>query len=127
MIEIAHRFEALLRRPWPASVVLAVAPLPVAVALAVTAQPDYPEDACYYGAPQSSVDATDHYVGLMTPVALFAMALVAVVALPNKSYWRLVARVPLPAADPARGRGPAGPALLLLGRPAGADPALTRR
>jgi hypothetical protein len=91
MIGIADRFEALLRRPWVASVVLAVAPLPVTVALAVTARPDYPEDACYYGAPQSSIDATDHYVGLMTPLALFAMALVAVVALPNKSYWRLVA------------------------------------
>jgi hypothetical protein len=43
--------------------VLALAPLPIAVALAVTARPVYPEDACFYGAPQASIDATDHYLG----------------------------------------------------------------
>jgi hypothetical protein len=91
MVGPAHRFGAALRDPRVAGVVLAVAPVPIAVALAVTARPEYPEDACFYGAPQASIDATDRYVALMTPLALFAMALVAVAALPARSWWRLLA------------------------------------
>jgi hypothetical protein len=73
---------------WP---VRAAAPLPLAVALAVTARPVYPPNACFYGAPQASVDATDRYLALMSPLALFAMAVVALVALPVRGYWRLLA------------------------------------
>jgi hypothetical protein len=91
MLGIAHRFGALLRDPRTAAVVLALAPVPITLALALTARPEYPEDACFYGAPQASIDATDRYVGLMTPLALFAMALVAVSALPARGPWRLLA------------------------------------
>jgi hypothetical protein len=73
---------------WP---LLAVAPLPVALALAVTARPEYPEDACFYGAPQASIDATDDYLALMTPLAMFGMALVAWAALPVRGRWVVLA------------------------------------
>jgi hypothetical protein len=48
-----------VRAPWAAWPVLVLAPIPIAVALVLTARPVYPEDACFYGAPQSSIDATD--------------------------------------------------------------------
>ena len=75
---------------WP---LLAAAPLPAAVALAVTARPAYPEDACFYGAPQSSIDATDHYLAVMSPLAAFGMVVVALAALPAHGRWRLLAPV----------------------------------
>jgi hypothetical protein len=75
---------------WP---LIAVAPLPVAVALAVTARPEYPEDACFYGAPQASIDATDHYLAVMSPLAAFGMVVVALAALPTRGWWRLLAPV----------------------------------
>ena len=82
---------SLLRDPRVAVPVLVAAPLPVTLALSLTAQPSYPEDACFYGAPQASIDATDRYLALMTPLALGAMALVALVALPSRGWWRVLA------------------------------------
>jgi hypothetical protein len=79
------------REPRIVWAVLALAPLPIAVALALTARPVYPEDACFYGAPQASVDATDHYLALMSPLAAFAMVAVAIAALPDRGWWRLLA------------------------------------
>jgi hypothetical protein len=73
---------------WP---VLVAAPIPVAVALVVTARPVYPPDSCYYGAPEASIRATDHYIGLMTPLAMLAMAAVAIVVLPTRGRWRFLA------------------------------------
>ena len=70
---------------------LVMAPVPIAVVLAVTARPAYPADACFYGAPRSSLLATDAYLALMTPLAMFALAVVAVVALPIRGRWRIVA------------------------------------
>jgi hypothetical protein len=80
-----------LRSPRVAAAVLIAAPIPVAVALALTARPVYPDDACFYGAPQASIDATDHYLGLMAPLAMFGMAAVAVTALPIRGRWRILA------------------------------------
>ena len=74
-----------------AAAVLLVAPIPISVALILTARPVYPDDACYYGAPQASIDATDHYLGLMAPLAMFAMAAVAITALPIRGRWRVLA------------------------------------
>ena len=73
---------AFLRAPRVAWAVMAVAPLPIAIALIFTARPVYPPDACYYGAPAASVAATDHYLALMSPLAAFAMVAVALAALP---------------------------------------------
>ena len=84
---------AFLRAPRVAWAVMAVAPLPIAVALIFTARPVYPPDACFYGAPQASIDATDSYLGLMSPLAAFAMVAVALVALPNRGWWRLLAPI----------------------------------
>jgi hypothetical protein len=66
-------------------------PLPIAVALVLTARPVYPDDACYYGAPRSSLLATDAYLGLMTPLGMFGLAAVAAVALPMRGRWRIIA------------------------------------
>ena len=48
---------------------LVLAPVPVVVALIVTAKPVYPGDACFYGAPPDAVRWTDDYLGLMVPLA----------------------------------------------------------
>ena len=76
------------RAVWP---ILVAAPIPIAVALSLTGRPSYPDDACFYGAPESSLQATDDYLALMTPLAMFAMAAVALVALPTRGRWRLLA------------------------------------
>jgi hypothetical protein len=81
---------SLLRDPRVAVPVLVAAPLPIALALSLTPRPDYPGDACFYGAPQASIDATDRYLALMTPLGLGAMAVVALVALPNRGWWRVI-------------------------------------
>jgi hypothetical protein len=78
------------RAVWP---FLVAAPVPIAVALIGTARPFYPEDACFYGAPRASLQATDDYLGLMTPLAMFAMAVVAFVALPTRGRWRALAPI----------------------------------
>ena len=70
---------------------LVALPVPITVALAVTGRPVYPEDACYYGAPRASLLATDHYLGLMTPLGMFAIAAAAAVGLPVRGRWRIVA------------------------------------
>lgn len=80
-----------LRTPRAALVVLIAAPVPISVALALTSRPDYPDDACYYGAPRASELATDHYLALMTPLAMFALAMVAISALPLRGRWKLLA------------------------------------
>jgi hypothetical protein len=82
---------ARLREPRLALPLLIAAPIPITVALAVTGRPVYPEDACYYGAPRASLQATDHYLGLMTPLGMFALAVVTAVALPMLGRWRIVA------------------------------------
>jgi hypothetical protein len=82
---------ARVRRQRVALPLLIAAPVPLAVALLVTGRPDYPEDACYYGAPRSSLQATDDYLALMTPLGMFALALVTAVGLPMRGRWRLVA------------------------------------
>jgi hypothetical protein len=82
---------AFLRAPRVAWVVLAAAPLPIGAALIFTARPVYPPDACFYGAPAASVAATDDYLGLMSPLAAFAMVAVALAALPIRGRWRLLA------------------------------------
>ena len=64
------------------------APLPIAAGLVFTSRPDYPEDACFYGAPASAMAATDDYVALLTVPAVLALALVAIVGLPAKGRWR---------------------------------------
>ena len=83
-------FLRVPRVAWP---VLALAPVPIGLALIFTARPVYPPDACYYGAPAASVAATDHYLGLMSPLAAFAMVAVALAALPIRGRWRLLAPV----------------------------------
>jgi hypothetical protein len=80
-----------LRRPSVALPILVAAPIPIATALVLTGRPRYPEDACYYGAPQSSLDATDAYLRLMTPLGMLGLAVVAIVALPMQGRWRVVA------------------------------------
>jgi hypothetical protein len=80
-----------LRRPRAALPVLLAAPLPIAIALLLTARPGYPENACYYGAPQASLDATDAYLRLMIPLGMLGLAAVAIVALPIRGRWRIVA------------------------------------
>ena len=80
------------RAVWP---ILVAAPVPLAVALILTARPVYPPDACFYGAPDASIRATDDYLATMTPLAMFAMAAVAIVALPVHGRWRLLAPVVL--------------------------------
>lgn len=82
---------ARLRKSPLVWLLMVVAPLPISIALIVTARPVYPENACYYGAPASSEQATDDYLALMTPLAMFAMALVAFVALPNRGRWVVLA------------------------------------
>jgi hypothetical protein len=82
---------AFLRAPSMAWTVLALAPVPIGLALIFTARPYYPADACFYGAPAASVAATDHYLGLMSPLAAFAMVAVALVALPIRGRWRVLA------------------------------------
>jgi hypothetical protein len=79
---------AFLRTPRVAWPVMALAPVPIGLALIFTARPVYPADACYYGAPASSVAATDHYLAVMSPLAAFAMVAVAIVALPIRGRWR---------------------------------------
>ena len=76
------------RAVWP---VLVAAPVPIAVALILTGRPVYPPSACFYGAPQASIQATQDYLATMTPLAMFAMAAIALVALPMKGRWRLLA------------------------------------
>ena len=76
------------RAVWP---ILVAAPVPIAVALILTARPVYPPDACFYGAPEASIRATHDSLATMTPRAMFAMAAVALVALPMKGRWRLLA------------------------------------
>ena len=76
------------RAVWP---ILVAAPIPIATALILTARPVYPPDACFYGAPAASIQATDDYIATMTPLAMFAMAVVAIVALPMRGRWRLLA------------------------------------
>ena len=73
-----------LRGPRVALPLLFVLPVPITVALAVTGRPAYPDDACFYGAPRASLLATDHYLALMTPLGMVALAVVAVVALPKR-------------------------------------------
>ena len=82
---------AFLRAPRVAWTVMAVAPLPISLALIFTARPVYPPDACFYGAPAASVAATDHYLALMSPLAAFAMVAVSLAALPIRGRWRLLA------------------------------------
>jgi hypothetical protein len=84
---------AFLRARRVAWLVLALAPVPIGAALIFTARPVYPADACFYGAPAASIAATDHYLALMSPLAAFAMVAVAVVALPIRGRWRLLAPV----------------------------------
>lgn len=81
------------RDPRVALAVLIAAPVPIAAGLVLTARPEYPEDACYYGAPRDSLQATDDYLRLLTPLGMVALAAVAVVALPNRGRWRLLAPV----------------------------------
>ena len=82
---------AFLRAPRVAWPVLALAPVPIGLALIFTARPVYPDDACFYGAAAASVAASDSYLALMSPLAAFAMVAVAVVALPIRGRWRLLA------------------------------------
>jgi hypothetical protein len=82
---------ALVRSPRVAWPVLALAPVPIGLALIFTARPVYPADACFYGAPAASVAATDHYLAVMSPLAAFAMVAVAIAALPIRGWWRLLA------------------------------------
>ena len=82
---------AFLRAPRVAWPVMAAALVPIGAALIFTARPVYPPDACFYGAPAASVAATDHYLALMSPLAAFAMVAVALVALPIRGRWRLLA------------------------------------
>ena len=49
--------------------ILLVAPVPVIVALIVTAKPVYPSDDCFYGASPAAQALTDDYLGLMVPLA----------------------------------------------------------
>src|SRR5688500_10231856 len=89
----AARTRALpnLRSPAVVLPVVAAAPPPSAAALLLTGRPAYPADACFYGAPPSSLLATDDYLGLMTPLAMAALASVAALALPARGRWRLLA------------------------------------
>jgi hypothetical protein len=53
---------------------LLAAPVPIIVALIVTAKPVYPGDACFYGAPASAEAWTGRYLDLMVPLAAFGLA-----------------------------------------------------
>ena len=88
---LARSVLARVREPRVALVLLIAAPLPIVAALVLTARPDYPADACAYGAPPASVLATHRYLALMTPLALFAMLAVALIGLPLRGRWRWVA------------------------------------
>jgi hypothetical protein len=81
---------ARVRRPRVALPLLVAVPLPIAVALVLTSRPVYPGDACYYGAPRASLRATDHYLALMTPLAMFGLVAVALLALPIRGRWKLL-------------------------------------
>jgi hypothetical protein len=71
---------------------LIVAPIPVIVALIVTAKPVYPGDACFYGASADAARWTDDYLDLMVPLATFGIAAAAsVVAWFRLAQWRWVA------------------------------------
>jgi hypothetical protein len=71
---------------------LAVAPVPIVVALIVTAKPVYPPDACFYGASRAALDLTDRYLDLMVPLGMFALAATAgVVCWFRLKRWRPVA------------------------------------
>jgi hypothetical protein len=82
---------SVLRRTRVAIPVLLAVPVPLAVALVLKARPVYPEDACYYGAPRAAELATEEYLGLMTSLAMFALAVIAWVALPMRDRWRFLA------------------------------------
>jgi hypothetical protein len=82
-----------LRSSYLALPVLIAAPVPIAVALLVTARPYYPPDSCAYGAPRSSLLATDHYLATMTPLGMVALAAVAAIGLPIKGRWGLIAPI----------------------------------
>jgi len=84
---------AFLRTPRVAWTVMAAALVPIGAALIFTARPVYPPDACFYGAPAASIEATDRYLALMSPLAAFAMAAVALVALPIHGRWRFLVPV----------------------------------
>ena len=84
---------AFLRAPQVAWTVMAAALVPIGAALIFTARPVYPPDACFYGAPAASIEATDHYLALMSPLAAFAMVAVALVALPIRGRWRFLVPV----------------------------------
>ena len=84
---------AFLRTPRVAWTVMAGTLVPIGAALIFTARPVYPPDACFYGAPAASVAATDRYLALMSPLAAFAMVAVALVALPIRGRWRVLAPV----------------------------------
>jgi hypothetical protein len=106
---------SFVRHPGVAVPLLVAAPVPISLALIFTARPSYPEDACFYGAPQASIDATDHYLGLMTPLALGAMAVVALAALPDRGAWRLLAPAAVLWALVAMVWGDAGWPVVILG------------
>ena len=72
---------------------MAAALVPIGAALIFTARPVYPPDACFYGAPAASIEATDRYLALMSPLAAFAMVAVALVALPIRGRWRFLVPV----------------------------------
>jgi len=82
---------SVFRRARVAIPLLIAVPVPLAVALVLTGRPVYPEDACYYGAPRASLAATEDYLGLMTPLAMFGLAVIAWVALPMRGRWRILA------------------------------------
>ncbi len=82
---------SVFRRARVAIPLLVAVPVPLAVALVLTGRPVYPEDACYYGAPRASLLATEDYLGLMTPLAMFGLAVIAWVALPDRGRWRILA------------------------------------
>jgi hypothetical protein len=88
-----QRALAFLRTPRVAWTVMAAALVPIGAALIFTARPVYPPDACFYGAPAASIEATDSYLALMSPLAAFAMVAVALVALPIRGRWRLLVPV----------------------------------
>jgi hypothetical protein len=77
------------RLAWTA---LVLAPLPLVVALIVTAKPVYPPDDCYYGASPAGKAKTDAYLDLMVPLAMFGLAAAAsVVARFRLARWQPVA------------------------------------
>ena len=69
------------------------APLPLLVALVVTAKPVYSPDACFYGATATDAAWTDRYLGLMVPLACFGLAAAAAVAawMRWRRHWHLIA------------------------------------